>query len=46
MPGVRSREYFTELFGHHPRSEQALPLAIVETVVNGILNHTVHELGE
>ena len=46
VPQVRDGEFSTELFAHYQRSEQALVLALMEMVVNGVSTRKVSQITE
>lgn len=46
VPRVRSGEFSTELFARYQRSEQALVLALMEMVVNGVSTRRVRRITE
>lgn len=46
VPQVRDGEFSTELFGRYQRSEQALVLAIMEAVINGVSTRKMTRITE
>jgi putative transposase len=46
VPRVRNGEFSTELFARYQRSEQALVLALMEMVINGVSTHKVAKITE
>ncbi|SFV08614.1 IS256 family transposase [Alicyclobacillus macrosporangiidus] len=46
VPRVRNGEFSTELFARYQRSEQALVLAQMEMVINGVSTHKVAKITE
>ncbi len=46
VPRIRDGEFCTELFQRYQRSEQALVLALMEMVINGVSNRKVKRITE
>ncbi|GIM45528.1 hypothetical protein DNHGIG_10770 [Collibacillus ludicampi] len=46
VPRIRNGKFSTELFARYQRSEQALVLALMEMVVNGVSTRKVNQITE